>query len=114
MSSSMNEPSSRLSNNAFLNELSNFYSDSKEKGSVWLTMKRISTTTPTDQNVSVCLVRATMGRKTGRKISTLVYQRDHNRFHQSLTTIMKASFSSLKKKKRARHPRTTKKPVNNQ
>ncbi|KAL0228005.1 hypothetical protein RCL1_004148 [Eukaryota sp. TZLM3-RCL] len=91
--------SSRLTNSTFLTELSNMYKDTREKHSVWLTMKRISTTAPnSDLDVGACLVRATMGRKTGRKISTIVFQKDHNRFHQSLTTIMKASMDTLKKR----------------
>ncbi|KAL5106230.1 Signal recognition particle 14 kDa protein [Taenia crassiceps] len=84
------------------------FAGSKSGKSLFVTMKRHDGRTKPipkkrgDQAVravnsgeNCCLIRATLGNK---KISTLVYQRDMNRFNQAYANVIKANIDGLKKR----------------
>ncbi|KAK8966448.1 Signal recognition particle 14 kDa protein [Platanthera guangdongensis] len=90
----------------FLNELTNMYEKTKEKGSVWVTFKRSSMKSKVkrkkmESNGEVieykCLVRATDSKKT---ISTSLSAKDYLRFQASYATVLKAHMNALKKRER--------------
>ncbi|KAI8909417.1 hypothetical protein PhCBS80983_g00704 [Powellomyces hirtus] len=93
-----------LSNDAFLSQLTKLYEKSKEKGTVYVTMKRYAYNVRKDPATLAnpdteypCLVRATSA---STKISTLVNPQDTDRFHDAYTNIIKLHMDSLKKKER--------------
>lgn len=89
----------------FLTEVTRMFERSKEKGSVWITMKQSNLPkTPCkgkrplgDPASYKCLVRATDGKK---KFSTSVHGPQQARFQQSLVLIMKAQMDSLKRREK--------------
>ncbi|XP_020517838.1 signal recognition particle 14 kDa protein isoform X1 [Amborella trichopoda] len=89
----------------FLNELTNMYERNREKGSVWVTLKRSSLKSKRKRKVEYatdvvdfrCLVRATDGKKT---ISTSLSAKDHLRFQASYATLLRAHMHALKKRER--------------
>ncbi|KAJ6794032.1 signal recognition particle 14 kDa protein isoform X2 [Iris pallida] len=90
----------------FLNELTSMYERTREKGSVWVTLKRSSMKSKAQRNKMAsnnevleykCLVRATDGKK---NISTELSAKDHQKFQASYATILKAHMSALKKRER--------------
>ncbi|XP_077228139.1 signal recognition particle, SRP9/SRP14 subunit isoform X2 [Tasmannia lanceolata] len=90
----------------FLNELTNMYERTQDKGSVWVTLKRSSLKAKAtrkkleSQGADVeyrCLVRATDGKKT---ISTSLSSKDHQRFQASYATVLRAHMNALKKRER--------------
>ncbi|KAL6578204.1 RNA-binding signal recognition particle subunit srp14 [Orobanche minor] len=97
----------RLQPDPFLNELTNMFERTTEKGSVWVTLKHSSDKSKVKRNKMKtagekiefkCLVRATDGKK---NIATmLVGPKDHQRFQSSYATILKARMTSLKKRER--------------
>ncbi|KAL2230341.1 UNVERIFIED_CONTAM: Signal recognition particle protein [Sesamum indicum] len=96
----------RLQPDPFLNELTNMFERTTEKGSVWVTLKHSSDKSKVQRNKMKtagekieyrCLIRATDGRKT---ISTVVGAKDHQRFQSSYATILKARMTALKKRER--------------
>ncbi|EYU42834.1 hypothetical protein MIMGU_mgv1a015660mg [Erythranthe guttata] len=96
----------RLQPDPFLNELTNMFERTTEKGSVWVTLKHSSDKSKVKINKMKtagekieykCLVRATDGKKT---ISTMVGQKDHSRFQSSYATILKTRMTALKKRER--------------
>ncbi|KAG8375898.1 hypothetical protein BUALT_Bualt09G0007000 [Buddleja alternifolia] len=96
----------RLQPDPFLNELTNMFERTTEKGSVWVTLKHSSDKSKLKRNKMKasgekieyrCLIRATDGKKT---ISTMVGQKDHQRFQSSYATILKARMTALKKRER--------------
>ncbi|CAA7404540.1 unnamed protein product [Spirodela intermedia] len=104
----------------FLNELTSMYERNKEKGSVWVTLKRSPLASKVKMNKMKaageaieyrCLVRATDGK---RNISTSLSAKDHQRFQASYATLLKAHMDALKKRERKDKKRTIdgeKKPV---
>ncbi|KAL6527149.1 RNA-binding signal recognition particle subunit srp14 [Orobanche gracilis] len=96
----------RLQPDPFLNELTNMFERTTEKGSVWVTLKHSSDKSKVERNKMKtagekiefkCLVRATDGKK---NITTMVGPKDHQRFQSSYATILKAQMTSLKKRER--------------
>ncbi|EYU36700.1 hypothetical protein ABFS82_14G291400 [Erythranthe guttata] len=96
----------RLQPDPFLNELTNMFERTTEKGSVWVTLKHSSDKsklkrdkmkTAGEKIEYKCLVRATDGKKT---ISTMVGVKDHQRFQSSYATILKTRMTALKKRER--------------
>ncbi|PKA55231.1 Signal recognition particle 14 kDa protein [Apostasia shenzhenica] len=90
----------------FLNELTNMYEQTKEKGSVWVTLKRSSMKCKAKRKKLEnsgeiidyrCLVRATNSKRT---ISTALSAKDYLRFQASYATILKAHMNALKKRER--------------
>ncbi|PKA54627.1 Signal recognition particle 14 kDa protein [Apostasia shenzhenica] len=90
----------------FLNELTNMYERTKEKGSVWVTLKRSSMKCKAKRKKLEnsgeiidyrCLVRATDSKRT---ISTVLSAKDYLRFQASYATILKAHMNALKKRER--------------
>ncbi|XP_031478444.1 signal recognition particle 14 kDa protein isoform X1 [Nymphaea colorata] len=87
----------------FLNELTSMYERNREKGSVWVTLKRSCLRPKGKRKLEIdaseykCLVRATDGQKT---ISTVLSAKDHVRFQASYATVLKAHMDALKKRER--------------
>ncbi|KAK3600914.1 hypothetical protein CHS0354_013294 [Potamilus streckersoni] len=92
-----------LENDSFLTELTKLFQKGKASGSVQITMKRYDGRTkpkPRKGNVAEpseykCLIRATLGNK---KISTVVSQKDVNRFQMAYANLLKGNMDGLKKK----------------
>lgn len=94
-----------LENDSFLNELTGLYLKSKSSGTVALTMKRYDgrnkptprkgRPTPPEPSEYKCLIRATLGNK---KISTVIHQKDVNKFSLAYANVLKANMDGLKKK----------------
>ncbi|KAL5009209.1 hypothetical protein ScPMuIL_014790 [Solemya velum] len=92
-----------LENDTFLTELTKLFQKSKTTGSLNLTMKRYDgktkpksqKTNQPDTNEYKCLVRATLGT---RKLSTVVFQKDVNKFQLAYSSLIKANMDGLKKK----------------
>ncbi|KAI9033264.1 signal recognition particle, SRP9/SRP14 subunit [Hyaloraphidium curvatum] len=121
------------SNDLFLNSLSTMYQNSREKGTVWVTMKRYSYikkserrkeesaakgrdsdedmedaegSLATDEGKEYpCIVRAVSGK---RKLSTLVHPPDMDRFLTALSNLSRVHMDALKKKERVRGAKRTK------
>lgn len=92
----------KLNNDPFLNELVKLFEKNKQKGTVFVTMKRTNlkprkTRFPDPNAEFHCLIRATDGK---RKISTVVAAKDHVRFQDSYNTILKAHMDALKKREK--------------
>ncbi|CAH8646075.1 unnamed protein product [Heterobilharzia americana] len=75
-----------LDNDTFLTSLHKLFNQSKSSGSLYITMKRYD---------GGCLIRATLG---NQKISTVVHQKDMNRFNQAYSNLLKANIDGLKKR----------------
>lgn len=100
----------RLSQDAFLTELSKLYSESKDKGSVVVSIKRVvpeklNKSLPKDEKLMItdkleprCLIRAVDSKK--RKISTTIATKDYDRFQGMFGNIIKVHMDSLKRVKR--------------
>ncbi|XP_031121495.1 signal recognition particle 14 kDa protein [Ipomoea triloba] len=96
----------RLQPDPFLNELTNMFERTTEKGSVWVTLKHSSDKSKAKRNKLKsagekieykCLIRATDGKK---NISTMVGPKDHQRFQASYAILLKAQMTALKKRER--------------
>ncbi|KAH7277399.1 hypothetical protein KP509_39G049200 [Ceratopteris richardii] len=96
----------RLDPDPFLNELTKLYEQHRDKGTVWVTLKRVhvdwkrkrkSTAEPEDAMECRCLARATDGKKT---ISTFLSAKDHQRFQAAYATVLKAHMDALKKREK--------------
>ncbi|KAG6419889.1 hypothetical protein SASPL_116401 [Salvia splendens] len=103
----------RLQPDPFLNELTNMFERTTEKGSLLeiesglllplipasdkSKVKRNKMKTAGEKIEFKCLIRATDGKKT---ISTMVGPKDHQRFQSSYATILKARMTALKKRER--------------
>ncbi|KAK3094092.1 hypothetical protein FSP39_024062 [Pinctada imbricata] len=92
-----------LENDTFLSELTKLFQKGKSSGSLSLTMKRYDgRTKPEPRKGSLpepheykCLVRATLGNK---KISTVINQKDVNKFQMAYANVLKGNMDGLKKK----------------
>jgi signal recognition particle subunit SRP14 len=98
-----------LENDTFLCELTRLFQKSKASKSVQLTMKKydgrnkpkpreLKTQTP-EAVEHKCLVRAVVGNK---KISTVVSQKDVNKFQLAYANVLKANMDGLKKKEKSK------------
>ena len=94
-----------LDNDSFLSELTRMFQASKTGGPLSITMKkydgrnkpraaRETTAAPSEQK---CLLRATNSKK---KISTVVIQKDVNKFQQAYANLLKGNIDGLKKRER--------------
>ncbi|KAG6406116.1 hypothetical protein SASPL_133713 [Salvia splendens] len=99
----------RLQPDPFLNELTNMFERTTEKGSVWVTLKHSSDKSKVKRNKMKtagekiefkCLIRATDGKKTISTMCSEVGPKDHQRFQSSYATILKARMTALKKRER--------------
>ncbi|KAF6779755.1 hypothetical protein AHF37_00739 [Paragonimus kellicotti] len=103
-----------LDNDTFLTHLNRLFTQSKSGGSLFITMKRYDgRTKPTPRKgkqvaephpaaENSCLFRVTLG---SQKISTVVHQKDMNRFNQAYSNLLKANIDGLKKRdKRVKAP----------
>ncbi|XP_018655126.1 putative multidrug resistance pump [Schistosoma mansoni] len=91
----------------FLTSLHKLFNQSKSSGSLYITMKRYDgRVKPVPKRVqkvkdvhvtneNSCLLRATLG---NQKISTVVHQKDMNRFNQAYSNLLKANIDGLKKR----------------
>ncbi|KAG8898151.1 hypothetical protein FRB99_007634 [Tulasnella sp. 403] len=92
-----------VANDTFITKLDSLFTDTKGKGTVWLTHKRYvydpsgDAVMPSndDEKEFQCLLRATDGTK---KFETLVSPSDLPRFYQAYTTLLKSSMTSLRKR----------------
>lgn len=92
-----------LENDTFLTELTKMFQKGKSSGSLSLTMKRYDGRTkpeprkgnlPEPQEYK-CLIRANLGNK---KISTVINQKDVNKFQMAYANVLKGNMDGLKKK----------------
>ena len=99
-----------LDNDNFLNELNKLFASTREKGSLFITLKKYDGhTKPIPRNtpkgvtgaaatretpIQSCLIRAQTNKD---KISTVVHAKDVNKFHLQFGTILKANMDGLKK-----------------
>ncbi|KAI6154286.1 signal recognition particle, SRP9/SRP14 subunit [Pisolithus tinctorius] len=100
-----------VDNNTFIKRLEELFEATKDKGTVWLTHKRLTydgeDVVMHDGDKSnkeyLCLVRVTDGNKT--QFSTHVKPADLMKFHAAYGSLLKASFTTLRKrdKKREKH-----------
>jgi len=98
-----------LENDAFLSELTKFFQKSKISKSIQLTMKKYDGTTkprpregrpqPLEPTEHKCLVRVVLGSK---KISTVISQKDVNKFQLAYANVLKANMDGLKKKEKSK------------
>lgn len=92
-----------LENDTFLTELTKMFQKSRNTGTVTLTMKRYDGRTKPKPRKGghvepveyKCLVRASLGNK---KLSTVVNQKDVNKFQMAYTNLLKGNMDGLKKK----------------
>ncbi|XP_052769965.1 signal recognition particle 14 kDa protein-like [Mya arenaria] len=92
-----------LENDTFLTELTKMFQKSRTSGSVTLTMKRYdgrSKPKPRKGHLPEpseykCLVRANLGNK---KLSTVISQKDVNKFQMAYTNLLKGNMDGLKKR----------------
>ncbi|THD22730.1 Signal recognition particle 14 [Fasciola gigantica] len=96
-----------LDNDTFLTNLNKLFVQSKNGGSLYITMKRYDgrtkpvprkgpkTTEVATSQENSCLFRVTLG---NQKISTVVHPKDMNRFNQAYSILLKASMDGLKKR----------------
>ncbi|KAK2174457.1 hypothetical protein NP493_801g02019 [Ridgeia piscesae] len=104
-----------LENDAFLTELTKLFQKSKSSGSLNITMKKYDGRTkpkPREGHTQVpdaaehkCLIRATLANK---KLSTVVSQRDMNKFQLAYANVLKANMDGLKKKEKTKGKSKTK------
>ncbi|XP_062616120.1 signal recognition particle 14 kDa protein-like [Saccostrea cucullata] len=92
-----------LENDTFLTELTKLFQKGRTSGSISLTMKRYDgRTKPEPRKGSLpepheykCLLRATLGNK---KLSTVINQKDVNKFQLAYANLLKGNMDGLKKK----------------
>jgi signal recognition particle subunit SRP14 len=107
-----------LENDAFLSELTRLFQRSKSGKSIQLTMKKYDGRTkpkpragrpqPPEPSEHKCLIRVVLGNK---KISTVVSQKDVNKFQLAYANVLKANMDGLKKKEKTKTKSKTKAKV---
>ncbi|KAK9702185.1 Signal recognition particle 14kD protein [Popillia japonica] len=96
-----------LENDAFLNELTKLFQKARNTGSVTMTFKRYDGHTkpkprpgrpplPESQE-HMCIVRA---KSRTKKISTVIHQKDINKFQVAYSSLLKGNLDGLKKLKK--------------
>ncbi|XP_067681700.1 signal recognition particle 14 kDa protein-like isoform X1 [Haliotis asinina] len=101
-----------LENDFFLTELTRLFQKGKTSGSINLTMKRYDGRTKPlprtghvpDPTEYKCLIRATLGSK---KISTVVHQKDVNKFQLAYANLLKGNLDGMKKKDKSKKKKAT-------
>lgn len=98
-----------LENDTFLTELTKLFQKGKHGKSVQLTMKKYDGRTkpkprpdrpqPPEPTEHKCLIRVVLGNK---KISTVVNQKDVNKFQLAYASVLKANMDGLKKKEKTK------------
>lgn len=108
-----------LEQDGFLNQLTKMYDRSRDKGSVFITVKRYAGCQSRKAKreaakaelqlgevaESKVLVRAVAGKS---KFSTIVSAKDHQRFSKSMMNITKVKMDNLKKKEKTRPAKSVK------
>ncbi|KAF7330112.1 Signal recognition particle protein [Mycena sanguinolenta] len=98
-----------LDHDSFLQRLTTLFESSKERGSIWLTHKRLihdgedismATASLDDDREYPCLVRVTDGGKV--KFSTRVNSSELHKFHAVYGSLLKASMTTLRKRDKKR------------
>ncbi|XP_046370984.1 signal recognition particle 14 kDa protein-like [Haliotis rufescens] len=101
-----------LENDFFLTELTRLFQKGKTSGSISLTMKRYDGRTKPlpraghvpDPTEYKCLIRAALGSK---KISTVVHQKDVNKFQLAYANLIKGNLDGMKKKDKGKKKKAT-------
>merc|ERR1711976_1106247 len=98
-----------LENEQFLSELTRLFQKGRTSGSISLTMKRYDGRTkpkpregrpqPPEPSEYKCLIRATLGKN---KLSTVVLQKDVNKFQLAYANLLKGNMDGLKKKEKSK------------
>ncbi|KAG0697732.1 signal recognition particle, SRP9/SRP14 subunit [Suillus ampliporus] len=99
-----------VNNNTFLQQLGALFESTKDKGTVWLTHKRLThdgdDTVMKEEDGSdgskeyPCIVRVTDGKKT--KFSTKILSTDLDKFHSAYGALLKVSMTTLRKRDKKR------------
>ncbi|XKL64182.1 hypothetical protein PGB90_004268 [Kerria lacca] len=101
----------RLENEKFLEQLKTLFQNNRVKGTVVLTMKRYDgRTKPIPQKDTslplpkehMCLIRAYCSGAKKRKISTVIHQKEVNKFQIAYCSLLKTNMDGLKKKKKVK------------
>ncbi|KAG1737013.1 signal recognition particle, SRP9/SRP14 subunit [Suillus lakei] len=99
-----------VDNNTFLQQLGALFESTKDKGTIWLTHKRL--TYDGDDAVMKekdggdgdreypCMLRVTDGKKA--KLSTKILSTDLDKFHSAYGTLLKVSMTTLRKRDKKR------------
>ncbi|KAG6873490.1 hypothetical protein C0992_008716 [Termitomyces sp. T32_za158] len=99
-----------VDNDTFLSQLTALFNDTKEKGTIWLTHKRLhydgtdaimdDAGTSEDHREYPCLIRLTDGRE--NKLSTKVESGHLEKFYAAYGSLLKASMTTLRKRDKKR------------
>ncbi|KAI5998213.1 signal recognition particle, SRP9/SRP14 subunit [Pisolithus albus] len=97
-----------VDNNTFIRRLEKLFEATKDKGTVWLTHKRLTYdgedavmhNEDESNKEYLCLVRVTDGKKA--QFSTHVKSADLMKFHAAYGSLLKASFTTLRKRDKKR------------
>ncbi|KIK39500.1 hypothetical protein CY34DRAFT_808236 [Suillus luteus UH-Slu-Lm8-n1] len=99
-----------VDNNTFLQQLGTLFESTKDKGTIWLTHKRLNhdgdDTVMKGEDGSdgsreyPCIVRVTDGKKA--KFSTKILSIDLDKFHSAYGALLKASMTTLRKRDKKR------------
>ncbi|KAF8546089.1 signal recognition particle, SRP9/SRP14 subunit [Imleria badia] len=94
-----------VDNDTFLKQLTTLFESTKDKGTVWLTHKRLThdgedatmdDADPDGEKEYPCLIRVTDGKKAN--FSTHVVSSDLPKFHTAYGSLLKPSFTTLRKR----------------
>ncbi|KAL4070345.1 signal recognition particle, SRP9/SRP14 subunit, partial [Scleroderma citrinum] len=101
-----------VDNNTFLRRLTELFETTKDKGTIWLTHKRLThdgedavmddgnRSSKLPNNEYLCLVRVTDGKQT--RFSTHVHPTVLIKFHAAYGALLRASFTTLRKRDKKR------------
>ncbi|KAG2106966.1 signal recognition particle, SRP9/SRP14 subunit [Suillus discolor] len=99
-----------VDNNTFLQQLGALFESTKDKGTIWLTYKRLThdgdDTVMKEEDGSdgsreyPCIVRVTDGKKA--KFSTKILSVDLDKFHSAYGALLKSSMTTLRKRDKKR------------
>ncbi|KAF8547846.1 signal recognition particle, SRP9/SRP14 subunit [Imleria badia] len=98
-----------VDNDTFLKQLTALFESTKDKGTIWLTHKRLThdgedatmdDADPDGEKEYPCLIRVTDGKKAN--FSTHVISSNLPKFHAAYGSLLKASFTTLRKRDKKR------------
>ncbi|KAI9569546.1 signal recognition particle, SRP9/SRP14 subunit [Boletus coccyginus] len=97
-----------VDNDTFLKQLTALFESTKDKGTIWLTHKRLTRdgedatmdSVGPDEKEFPCLIRVTNGKRAN--FSTHVTPSDLPKFHAAYGGLLKASFTALRKRDKKR------------
>ncbi|KAG5638925.1 hypothetical protein H0H81_008694 [Sphagnurus paluster] len=96
-----------VDNDTFLSQLTELFNDSKDKGTIWLTHKRlhydgedVTMKSGTDSREYPCLLRVSDGRS--KKFSTEIESGQLQKFHAAYGALLKGSMTTLRKRDKKR------------